>query len=81
MCAEIEFHVGIDGERVKTLLTDASPVAVSPHETFIDGKARLFADGAGNCVQPAFHFLLSERDHSESITGEEKESQLVRQYR
>ncbi|HBH79201.1 MAG TPA: hypothetical protein DDY39_05175, partial [Nitrospira sp.] len=59
--------------------TDAPPVAVSPHEPFIDGKARLLADRAGDCVQTAFHFLLSECDHTESITGEEKESQLVSQ--
>ena len=75
LCAKIEFHVRVDRKRVKTFLANGSPVPVSPHESFIDGKARLLADGAGNRVQPPFHFLLSERNHIGSIAGGEKKSQ------
>ena len=66
----------MDGKRVKALLADPAPVTVGAHESFIDRKARLFTDGARDCVQAPFHFLLTERDHTESITGEEKKSQL-----
>lgn len=76
LCANIELHVRVDRKRVKALLADASPVAVSPHESFINSKARLLADGTGDGVQPLFHFLLSQRDHLYSIAGEEKKSQL-----
>lgn len=75
LCSEIELHVRIDRKRVKAFLTDASPVTIGSHEPFIDGKTRLLADRAGDRVQPAFYFLLSECHHAESIAGQESESQ------
>lgn len=75
LCPDIKLHIGIDREGVKALLADTSPIAVSSHKPFIDGKTRLFADGAWDCVQPLFHFLLSERNHDQSIAGSSKESQ------
>lgn len=76
LCPQIKLHVGIDWKCVKALLADAPPVAVSSHGSFINGKARLLTDGAWDCVQSPFHFLLRECDHAESIAGEEKKSQL-----
>lgn len=79
---QIELHVGIDRERVKAFLADASPVPVRSHKSFIDGEVGLFADGALDRVQPTFYFLLSNSHHvAVSIAGGEMESQLSRQSR
>lgn len=50
LCPEIEFHIGIDWKRVEALLTETSPISVRSHKPFVDGKARLFADRAGDCI-------------------------------
>jgi hypothetical protein len=86
LCPEIKLHIGIDRERVEAFLAEASPVTVGSHEPFVDGKTGLFADGALDCVQAPFYFLLSDGDHRtketvpllmrSSITGKEIESQL-----
>lgn len=55
---QIEFHVGMDWEGVEALLADAPPVTVRPHKPFINGEVGLFADGALDCIQSPFHFLL-----------------------
>ncbi len=61
--AQIELHVGIDRERIKTFLAETTPVTVCAHEPFVDGKTRLFTDGAGHRAQAPFHFLLGQRNH------------------
>ena len=88
LCPEIKLHIGMDGEGIKALLADASPVTVGSHEPFVNGKAGLFADGAVDRVQAPFYFLLSDGDHRtkktvsqltrSSIAGKEIESQLHR---
>ena len=62
---EVELHVGIDRKRVEALLAEPSPISVRSHESFINGEAGLFADGAGDCVQAPFNFLLRKRYHNE----------------
>ena len=63
LCPEIKLHIGMDRERVETFLADASPVTVGSHESFVNGKAGLFADGTLDRVQATFYFLLSDGDH------------------
>ena len=82
LCPEIKLHIGMDGEGVKALLADASPVTVGPHESFINTEAGLFADSALHRTETAFDFLLAESHHSNSsITASEIESQPSQQSR
>lgn len=91
LCSEIKLHIGMDGEGVEAFLADAPPVTVGPHESFINGKTGLFADGALDRVQTSFYFLLSDGDHrtkksvsqltKSSIAGKEIKSQPSRQTR
>lgn len=82
LCPQVELHVGIDWKGVVTLFADASPVAVCSHEPFVDSKAGLFADGALDCVQATFDFLLSDGNHVDaSIAVWEMKSQPALQGR
>lgn len=63
LCPEIKLHIGMNREGVEAFLTDTPPVTVCSHEPFVNGKAGLFADGALDCVEAPFYFLLSDGDH------------------
>lgn len=65
LCAKVELHVGIDWKRVEAFLADAPPVPVWSHKPFINGEVGLFADGALDCIEAPFHFLLRQGNHKD----------------
>jgi hypothetical protein len=59
LCLEIEIHIGVDWESIKTLFADPSPFPIASHEAFIDPKAGLLANRAGHGAKATLDFLLT----------------------
>jgi hypothetical protein len=60
----------MDRKGVEAFLADATPFTIGSHESLIDPKTRLLANGALHRTESAFNFLLSQDDHSRGIPGE-----------
>jgi hypothetical protein len=58
----------MDREDVEALFADTAPFTVTAHESLVNGKTRLLADGTGNSAQPTFNFLLAYGDHRSSMS-------------
>ena len=61
--AQVELHVGIDGEAVVASFADATPFPIGLHEALINAECVLLANGALNRAEPRFNFLDGRAGH------------------